>query len=136
MILVMMGLLWPTAGWPGSIFSLSQDPPKTYAWSKGDYVTALIVCRDEESILEIVQADVTSEELVLMTMSQSIMMGVCISFEGSMRFLVQRALVHYKDHAGRASVVLGVGNADQDSLGWVLATGKFVSEKKSEETSI
>ena len=64
------------------------------------------------------------------------MMGVCISFEGSMRFLVQRALVHYKDHAGRASVVLGVGNADQDSLGWVLATGKFVSEKKSEETSI
>ena len=105
-------------------------------WTVGDLISVGLVCRDEESILEIVQADVTSEELVLMTMSQSIMMGVCISFEGSMRFLVQRALVHYKDHAGRASVVLGVGNADQDSLGWVLATGKFVSEKKSEETSI
>ena len=105
-------------------------------WMAGDLISVGLVCKDEKSILEIVHADVTSEELVLMTMSQSIMMGVCISFEGSMRFLVQRALVHYKDHAGRASVVLGVGNADQDSLGWVLATGKFVSEKKSEETSI
>ena len=105
-------------------------------WTAGDLISVGLVCKDEKSILEIVHADVKSEELVLMTMSQSIMMGVCISFEGSMRFLVQRALVHYKDHAGRASVVLGVGNADQDSLGWVLATGKFVSEKKSEETSI
>ena len=105
-------------------------------WTAGDLISVGLVCRDEESILEIVQADVTSEELVLMTMSQSIMMGVCVTFEGAMRFLVQKALVHYKDHAGRASVVLGVGNADQDSLGWVLATGKFVSEKKSEETSI
>tara|TARA_R110002126_G_scaffold196792_4_gene344752 strand:- start:68 stop:427 length:360 start_codon:yes stop_codon:yes gene_type:complete len=105
-------------------------------WTVGDLISVGLVCKDEKSILEIVHADVKSEELVLMTMSQSIMMGVCISFEGSMRFLVQRALVHYKDHAGRASVVLGVGNADQDSLGWVLATGKFVSEKKSEETSI
>ena len=105
-------------------------------WTAGDLISVGLVCKDEKSILEIVRADVTSEELVLMTMSQSIMMGVCITFEGAMRFLVQKALVHYKDHAGRASVVLGVGNADQDSLGWVLATGKFVSEKKSEETSI
>ena len=105
-------------------------------WTAGDLISVGLVCKDEKSILEIVHADVKSEELVLMTMSQSIMMGVCITFEGAMRFLVQKALVHYKDHAGRASVVLGVGNADQDSLGWVLATGKFVSEKKSEETSI
>ena len=105
-------------------------------WTAGDLISVGLVCKDEKSILEIVRADVTSEELVLMTMSQSIMMGVCVTFEGAMRFLVQKALVHYKDHAGRASVVLGVGNADQDSLGWVLATGKFVSEKKSEETSI
>ena len=105
-------------------------------WTAGDLISVGLVCKDEKSILEIVHADVKSEELVLMTMSQSIMMGVCVTFEGAMRFLVQKALVHYKDHAGRASVVLGVGNADQDSLGWVLATGKFVSEKKSEETSI
>ena len=105
-------------------------------WTAGDLISVGLVCRDEESILEIVQADVKSEELVVVTMNQSLMMGVCISFEGAMRFLVQKALVHYKDHAGRASIVLGVGNADQDFLGWVLATGKFVSEKKSEETSI
>ena len=105
-------------------------------WTAGDLISVGLVCRDEESILEIVQADVTSEELVLMTMNQSIMMGVCVTFEGAMRFLVQKALVHYKDHAGRSSVVLGVGNSDQDFLGWVLALGKFVSEKKSEETSI
>ena len=105
-------------------------------WSAGDLISVGLVCRDEESILKIVRADVTSEELVLMAMNQSIMMGVCVTFEGAMRFLVQKALVHYKDHAGRASIVLGVGNSNKDFLGWVLATGKFVSEKKSEETSI
>jgi len=105
-------------------------------WIAGDLISVGLVCKDEESILRIVNADVKSEELVVVTMNQSLMMGVCISFEGSMRFLVQKALVHYKDHAGRSSVVLGVGNSDQDFLGWVLALGKFVSEKKSEETSI
>ena len=105
-------------------------------WIAGDLISVGLVCKDEESILRIVNADVKSEELVVVTMNQSLMMGVCISFEGSMRFLVQKALVHYKDHAGRASIVLGVGNSNQDFLGWVLATGKFVSEKKSEETSI
>ena len=105
-------------------------------WIAGDLISVGLVCKDEESILRIVNADVKSEELVVVTMNQSLMMGVCISFEGAMRFLVQKALVHYKDHAGRSSVVLGVGNSDQDFLGWVLALGKFVSEKKSEETSI
>jgi len=99
-------------------------------WSAGDLISVGLVCRDEESILKIVRADVTSEELVLMAMNQSIMMGVCVTFEGAMRFLVQKALVHYKDHAGRSSVVLGVGNSDQDFLGWVLALGEFVKSKK------
>ena len=105
-------------------------------WSFGDLIQVGFICRDEAAILEIVNADIKSRGEVFIQMNELLDQGECVGFAGSMHFLVQKALVHYKDHAGRASIVLGVGNADQDFLGWVLATGKFVSEKKSEESSI
>ena len=52
--IILIGLMFPQTA------SLSQDPPKTYAWSKGDYVTAAIVCRDEETILKVLKADTES----------------------------------------------------------------------------
>ena len=105
-------------------------------WSDGDLIQVGVICKDEDTIIEIVNADIKSEREVLMQMNQSIVEGVCVAFPMPAMFIVIKALVHYKDHVERESVVLGVGNADQDFLGWVLATGKFVSEKKSEETSI
>ena len=105
-------------------------------WSDGDLILVGVICKDEDTIIEIVNADIKSEREVLMQMNQSIVEGVCVAFPMPAMFIVIKALVHYKDHVERESVVLGVGNADQDFLGWVLATGKFVSEKNSEETSI
>ena len=58
MILVMMGLLWPTAGWPGSISSLSQDK----IWKNGDIVATKVVCETEDAILELTGADINGPE--------------------------------------------------------------------------
>ena len=65
-------------------------------------------------------------------MNQSVLKGVCISFPMPAMFIVIKALVHYKDHRKRESVVLGVGNADRNFLGWALANGKFVEKIKDQ----
>jgi hypothetical protein len=99
-------------------------------WSAGDIIQVGVLCKDEDTILEIVNADIKSERDVLLQMNQSILKGVCISFSMPAMFIVIKALVHYKDHRKRESVVLGVGNADRDFVGWALANGKFVVSKK------
>jgi len=99
-------------------------------WSDGDIIQVGVLCKDEDTILEIVNADIKSERDVLLQMNQSIVEGVCISFPMPAMFIVIKALVHYKDHRKRESVVLGVGNADRDFVGWALGNGKFVVSKK------
>ena len=99
-------------------------------WEKGDIIQVGVLCKDEDTILEIVNADIKSERDVLLQMNQSIVEGVCISFPMPAMFIVIKALVHYKDHRKRESVVLGVGNANRDFVGWALGNGKFVISKK------
>ena len=117
-VLMMIGLFWPTA-------SLSQDPPKTYAWSKGDYVTALIVCRDEESILKVLKADTKSTEETLARMYALTQLGKCMRAPMPLPFYVKEVFVEYKDSANRPSVVLEVARADKkdDTFGYVVAAG-------------
>ena len=118
MVLMMIGLLWPTA-------SLSQDPPKNYAWSKGDYVTALIVCRDEESILKVLKADTESEEEALARMYALTQIGKCMRGVMPLPFYVKGVFVEYKDFANKPSVVLEIARADkkEDTFGYVIAAG-------------
>ena len=99
-------------------------------WSNGDLIQVGVLCKDEDTILEIVNADIKSERDVLLQMNESIVEGVCISFPMPAYFIVIKALVHYKDHRKRESVVLGVGNADREFVGWALGNGKFVISKK------
>ena len=99
-------------------------------WSNGDLIQVGVLCKDEDTILEIVNADIKSERDVLLQMNQSIVEGVCISFPMPAMFIVIKALVHYKDHRKRESVVLGVGNANRDFVGWALGNGEFVVSKK------
>ena len=99
-------------------------------WSAGDLIAVGLICKDEDTILEIVNADIKSEKDALLQMNESLMKGVCIGFPMPAMFLVIKALVHYKDHRGRASVVLGIGNADRAFVGWALGHGEYVKSKK------
>ena len=101
-------------------------------WSDGDLIQVGVICKDEDTIIEIVNADIKSEREVLMQMNQSIVEGVCVAFPMPAMFIVIKALVHYKDHVERESVVLGVGNADRNFLGWALANCKFVEKIKGQ----
>jgi hypothetical protein len=99
-------------------------------WSPGDIIQVGVICKDEETILQIVNADMKSEELVLVTMNQMIIMGLCAGIPSPMFFVVQKSLVSYTDHIERQSLVLGVGNSENQFLGWVLANGKWSLKKK------
>ena len=99
-------------------------------WSAGDLIAVGVICKDEDTILEIVNADVLDEQLVLMVMNNLIVTNMCISFPRPMMFLVQKALVQYTDHKGIKSLVLAVGNGDNDFLGWALANGRFVEKTR------
>jgi len=99
-------------------------------WEKGDIIQVGVLCKDEDTILEIVNADIKSEKDALLQMNESLMKGVCIGFPMPAMFLVIKALVNYKDHRGRPSVVLGIGNADRAFVGWALGHGEYVKSKK------
>ena len=116
---ILIGLMFPQTA------SLSKDPPRNYAWSKGDYVTALVVCRDEESILKVLKADTESEEEALARMYALTQIGKCMRGVMPLPFYVKGVFVEYKDFANRPSVVLEVARADKkdDTFGYVVAAG-------------
>ena len=122
-VLMMIGLLWPTA-------SLSQNPARNYAWSKGDYVTAAIVCRDEESILKVLKADTISEEETLAIMYALTSLGKCMRAPMPLPFYVKEVFVEYKDFADRPSVRLEIARADkkEDTFGYGSAAGTQKTE--------
>ena len=63
-------------------------------WSDGDLIQVGVICKDEDTIIEIVNADIKSEREVLMQMNQSIVEGVCVAFPMPAMFIVIKALVH------------------------------------------
>ena len=123
-VLMMIGLLWPTA-------SLSENPARNYAWSKGDYVAAAIVRRDEESILKVLKADTISEEETLARMYALTSLGKCMRTPMPLPFYVKEVFVEYKDFADRPSVILEIARADkkEDTFGYVIAAGTQKKEK-------
>ena len=141
MILVMMGLLWPTAGWPGSISSLSQDPPivlsehekRQKVWTNGDLITTRVLCESEDAILEVTNADMKGPEtLVLMVIGTLVEDEQCIALPFPVTFKVTKSLVEYKDYSDHPSVVLGAVAKNGDWVGWVLAAGTFEANTKKD----
>ena len=118
-VIMMIGLLWPTA-------SLAEEPHDNYKLKKGDYVTAAIICPKEEDILKVVKADTVSEEETLARMYALSMIGKCVRLPIPLPFHVIGVYVVYKDHKGKDSVVLSVSRPDmKDKLfGYLIAQGK------------
>jgi len=108
----------------------AQEWPAKKDWYKGDIVATAVICKDEETILQVVNADMKSEEAVILTMNKLIRAEVCAGFPQPIMFLVDKALLHYKDHKDRPSVVLGVVNGDRKFLGWILVAGIFKKGEK------
>ena len=85
MILVMMGLLWPTAGWPGSI----SDQDKI--WKNGDIVATKVVCETEDAILELTGADINGpESKVMVVITNLVANKQCTAFPFPLRLIVTK----------------------------------------------
>ena len=119
MVLMMIGLLWPTN-------VSSQNREYSYEWKKGDSVTVAIVCRTEEDIMKVLQADTKSEEETLARMYALTAIRKCLQLPMPLPFYVMGVLIEYKDFADRPSVVLAISRHDMKEklFGYVIAAGK------------
>ena len=125
MVLMMIGLLWPT--------NVSSEDIRgyEYEWKKGDTVKVAISCPEEEDILKIVKADTESEEEVLARMYALTAIRKCTQLPMPLPFYVRGVLIEYKDYLDRPSVVLSISTPDvkKELLGYVIAAGKEKIEK-------
>ena len=125
MVLMMIGLLWPTNASSESIRGYE------YEWKKGDTVKVAIACPEEEDILKIVKADTESEEEVLAKMYSLSTIRKCIQLPMPLPFYVLGVYVEYKDYADRPSVVLSIARVDkkEELFGYIIAAGKRGKDK-------
>ena len=119
MVLMMIGVLWPT-----NVSSQKQE--YSYEWKKGDSVTVAIVCRTEEDIMKVLEADTKSEEETLARMYALTAIRKCLQLPMPLPFYVMGVLIEYKDFADRPSVVLVISRHDMKEkiFGYVIAAGK------------
>ena len=111
-----------------------HQPPPDFkrTWAKGDAIATSVICRDEDSILKVVNADMISMEDVLVTINDLVDEGDCVNLQRPAYFFIHSQLVEYFDFLDRPSVAVGVESPVYKGrfLGFVLAPGVWNNEKK------
>ena len=107
-------------------------------WTIGDLIQTAIICKDEDSIIKLINADMISVEDVLSTITDLVDEGDCVKLERPFIFLVQSQFLEYFDFLDRPSVALGVESPATKGkfLGFVLAPGSWGGPKNLKEISI
>ena len=115
---------------------LTQNFKRT--WTMGDIIATAVICKDEESIVKVINADMISVEEVLSTVTDLVDEGDCVNLIRPVFFTVQSQFVEYFDFLDRPSVALGVESPVTKGkfLGFVLAPGFWDGPKNIKEISI
>ncbi len=104
-MMLMIGALSPKS-------VLSEEPR---LWFRGDTLVAMMLCKTEEAIMEIVGADIVSKEKVMEKMYDMQIMNQCARVPQPLPFIVDSIIVHYTDFMGKESVVLSLKLPDPNS---------------------
>ena len=130
--MTLMALIWPLK----ALSDDSYDKFDEVTWGVGEPMAVQVICKDEDTIIDIVNADMKGESLVVFTINQKVMVQDCLAFPTPILFYVMGALLHYRDHLDRQSVVIRLGNKNGNQLGWALAPGKFDQDRKQNQQKI
>ncbi len=113
---ILTGLMFPQA-------ALSKEEK---VWKYGDIIAAKVVCETEDAILKLTDADINGPvSNVIVVITNLLDKRQCTAFPFPIRFMVTKALVHYKDHKEISSVILGVNAGNGDWIGWIIAAGRY-----------
>jgi hypothetical protein len=115
-MLMLVGLMYPQTA--------LSDQDKI--WKNGDIVATKVVCETEDAILELTGADINGPESnVMVVITNLVANRQCTAFPFPLKFMVTKALVHYKDHKEIPSVILGVNAGNGEWIGWLIAAGRY-----------
>ena len=100
-------------------------------WKKGDTIITSYVCRDQKSIMKIVEADTKSEEEVLAIMYVLTGLRHCAAIPMPLPFYVLDFLVDYTDFRKINTVVVSIAKITEPDIhvGYVLAEGTYKIDK-------
>ena len=119
---------------PGTL--LANDKFENITWGVGEPIGVQALCADEDTMIDIVNADMKFEELVINTINLKVASGACLTFPSPMMLFVQDRFLSYKDHSDRHSVALKVMNGFGRFMGYCLAPGRFDKNKKSPKEKV
>ena len=138
LIATMMTMLLLVLPYNATAEHQEQTPDFKRTWTMGDLIATAVICKDEESIVKVINADMISVEEVLSTVTDLVDEGDCVKLERPFFFLVQSQFLEYFDFLDRPSVALGVESPATKGkfLGFVLAPGFWEGPRNIKEISI
>jgi hypothetical protein len=100
-------------------------------WEKGATIVTSYVCKDENTIMKVVAADIKSEEEVLARIYALTKLRDCVGLPMPLPFYVLGLLVEYKDYKKVNTLVFSVAKVTKPDthLGYVLAEGTYKIDK-------
>ena len=100
-------------------------------WEKGATIVTSYVCRDEKSIMKVVEADMKNEEEVRAKIYALASLNLCVGLPMPLPFYVLDLLVEYKDFRKINTLVFSVAKVTEPDthIGFVLAEGTYKIDK-------
>ena len=101
-------------------------------WKKGDTLMAMAVCKSEEAIMKIAQADTKSKEATISEMQKLAMFQQCIRIIPPALFKIHSILGSYIDHAKNTSTIIAlcVPPSEQNIIAYAVAQGRPATQKE------
>ena len=113
--------------------ALSEHEKESKVWVEGDIIATKVLCRTEDAILELINADMKGPEShVMMVVGALVADGQCTALPFPIRFMITKSLLEYKDFKKRPSVALGAVAQNGDWVGWIIAAGTFQADEKKD----
>ena len=101
-------------------------------WKRGDTLMAMAVCKSEEAIMKIAQADTKSKEETISEMQRLAMFQQCIRVIPPALFKIHSILGSYLDYAKNTTTIIAlcVPPSEQNIIAYAIAQGRPATEKE------
>ena len=109
-----------------TVVNANEQNKNEVFWKIGDALNTIMVCREEEDILEIGYADTQSMLDMNQLIQLKMMQQSCMAFNPPLRLQIATIIGEYKDYNGKYTTMVGVSpmGEPKNIVGYLIVLGR------------
>ena len=114
------------------VFFNTEAKAQDVVWKVGDLIYTIVLCREEEDILEVAYADSKSEISFRNILNIKFNNASCFGLQPPIRLQVKKILGEYVDHRNIGTIIIGASSIETNEMvGYLIVAGRQLTDKEN-----